>query len=66
MPSQSVDVVPYPVDWDNIEEFKKFASYVKAVRNRLSFEKKITSLIKWGGDWNTFKDYPHWEIVEEI
>ena len=62
IPSLAVDVAPYPIDWDDIQRFKDFASHVKAVRNRLTSEKKISSLILWGGDWDTFKDYPHWEI----
>lgn len=64
-PSLSVDVAPYPIDWNDIGRFKDFANHVKAVINRLAAEKKISSLILWGGDWVTFKDYPHWEVVNE-
>ena len=61
-PSRAVDVVPYPIDWNNIARFKEMAAIVKAVAKKLKAEGKITHDITWGGDWKTFKDYPHWEI----
>ena len=55
LPSLAVDIVPYPLDWDDIESFKKVAKVIKKVASELSIE------IEWGGDW-TFKDYPHFEL----
>lgn len=55
-PSKAVDVVPYPIDWNNIERFKALAEVVKRKAKELGIA------IEWGGDWNTFKDYPHWQI----
>jgi len=63
-PSRAIDVVPYPVDWDDIERFKEMAVVVKDAAKRLKSEGKITHDIEWGGDWKTFKDYPHWQIKE--
>jgi len=63
-PSYAVDVVPYPVDWNDLERFKEMSVVVKSTINNLKEGRKIASNIAWGGDWATFKDYPHWEIKE--
>ena len=55
-PSKAVDVVPYPLDWNDIESFENLAKVVKAKAEELN----IT--VTWGGDWTSLKDYPHWEI----
>ena len=57
-PSRGIDVVPYPVDWDDTGRFQHFAGYVKGVAAMLGIK------IIWGGDWKSFKDFPHFEIVE--
>ena len=56
LPSLAVDVVPYPIDWQNIERFKTFGAFVKKTAEELG----IT--IRWGGDFKTWKDYPHYEL----
>lgn len=58
LPSMAVDVVPYPIDWDNIERFKRFASYVKKTADEMCIE------VRWGGDFKTYFDGPHYELVE--
>lgn len=55
-PSLAVDVVPYPIDWSDIQRFKDLAVIIKSVAAKLGVD------IRWGGDWHTFKDYPHWEL----
>lgn len=55
-PSKAVDVVPYPLDWNNTARFKQLAEVVKAKAKELGIE------IEWGGDWMSFKDYPHYQI----
>lgn len=63
-PSNAVDVVPYPVDWDDANRFYLFAGYVLSTANRLGIN------VKWGGDWdgdldikdNLFNDLAHWEL----
>ena len=55
-PSKAVDVVPYPLDWNNLESFKLLGSVVKRKAMELGID------IEWGGDWNSFKDYPHFQI----
>lgn len=56
-PSQAVDIVPYPIDWKDIERFKRLAIVMKKAASDLQIG------ISWGGDWKRFKDYPHWELV---
>ena len=66
-PSRAVDVVPYPVDWEDRERFHLFAGYVLGVASRMG----IT--LRWGGDWNMnfevddnkFDDFPHFELTNE-
>ena len=63
-PSLAVDVVPYPVDWDDLERFYYFAGYVKGIAQGLGIK------IRWGGDWSmdndfkdqTFNDLTHYEL----
>lgn len=63
-PSNAVDVVPYPIDWDDTDRMYYFAGYVKGIAASLGIP------IRWGGDWNdntevkdtNFKDLPHFEL----
>ena len=65
-PSRAVDVVPYPVDWDDRERFHLFAGFV------LGIAKSMGISLRWGGDWNQnfevddnqFDDFPHFELTE--
>ena len=64
-PSIAVDVIPYPVDWENISRFYFFGGYVKAKAESMGI------LIRWGGDWDghtltddqKFLDLPHFELI---
>ena len=63
-PSRAVDVVPYPVDWEDRERFHLFSGGVLRMASRMG----IT--LRWGGDWNMnfnvddnkFDDFPHFEL----
>jgi len=63
-PTTAIDVVPYPVDWDDRERMTYFAGFVKGVAAILGVP------IRWGGDWNSnndlkdnnFDDLPHFEL----
>ena len=65
-PSIAVDVVPYPIDWDDRERMTYFAGFVKGMAAALGIP------IRWGGDWNNntevkdnnFDDLPHFELRE--
>lgn len=63
-PSTAVDVVPYPVDWNDKERFYYFSGVVIGIASQMGIE------IRWGGDWDgdhswrdqTFHDLPHFEL----
>ena len=65
-PSRAVDVVPYPVDWEDRERFHLFAGFVIGTASQLGIK------LRWGGDWNInwfvddnkFDDFPHFEVVD--
>lgn len=52
----AVDIVPYPLDWDDHNSFYKLAGIIKSAAVLEDVE------LKWGGDWNS-KDLPHFELV---
>jgi hypothetical protein len=56
IPSTAVDIVPFPVDWENIERFYFLAGAFLAVASSLGI--KIT----WGGHWKRLRDYPHFQL----
>lgn len=70
-PSLAVDVVPYPIDWNDTRRMTFFAGFVKGIAFKLKEEGRITSIIRWGGDWdgdtevkdNKFQDLPHFELI---
>lgn len=63
-PSRAVDVVPYPIDWDDRERFHLFAGFVIGIAQSMGVK------LRWGGDWNMnfevddnkFDDFPHFEL----
>lgn len=63
-PSLAVDLVPYPVDWRDIGRFKELAAAFMAVAKLMYEQGMIQSQFTWGGNWQTFPDYPHYEIKE--
>lgn len=56
LPSLAIDIAPWPIDWNDIERFKELSEVVKKAA------KDMGVAIQWGGDWETLKDWPHWEI----
>ena len=59
-PSRAVDVMPYPLDWDDHKRTEAFAKVVKQQAECLGIK------IRWGGDWTGgFVDRPHWELDKE-
>lgn len=64
IPSEAIDVAPYPVDWDDKERFYYFAGFVKGIASQMDIK------VRWGGDWDNdtqvqdtrFKDLVHFEI----
>lgn len=58
-PSEAVDLCPFPVNWNDIKAFKELAVKVKEAAENVNVE------IEWGGDWVTFKDYPHFQLKKK-
>ena len=64
IPSNAVDVTPYPVDWEDRERQTLFAGFVLGIARSMDIK------LRWGGDWdqdfqvqdNKFDDFPHFEI----
>jgi peptidoglycan L-alanyl-D-glutamate endopeptidase CwlK len=64
MPSDAVDVAPYPIDWNDKERFYYFAGVAKGIATMMDIP------LRWGGDWDsdtqvhdqTFFDLPHYEL----
>lgn len=57
--SSAVDLAPYPLDWIDIEAFKRLANTIKIASIKYHIP------IIWGGDWKSFKDYAHFELEED-
>jgi peptidoglycan L-alanyl-D-glutamate endopeptidase CwlK len=65
-PSLAVDVVPYPLNWNDLIRFYTFGGFVLGTARKLGIH------IRWGGDWDsdhvlddqTFMDLPHYELVQ--
>lgn len=53
---KAIDLIPYPVDWNDLKKFHMIAAAMKQAATELGVK------IKWGGDWKKSKDYPHFEI----
>lgn len=61
LPSLAVDLAPLQPDgslsWDDIRLFQEMGEIVKQEAARLRID------IRWGGDFKTWKDYPHFELT---
>ena len=62
-PSRAVDIIPYkkghnPFDGskESEEMFNELAKEFKSVAKELNIE------VSWGGDWESFKDLPHFQL----
>lgn len=70
-PSRAVDVVPYPIDWEDRTRFYYFAGIVMGIAERLKLQGKVSHDIRWGRDWDgdnvftdqKFNDLPHFELI---
>ena len=55
-PSEAVDLIPLPMNWNDIDAFKTLAQTVKDTAAELNIQ------VEWGGDWATFKDFDHFQL----
>lgn len=57
--SHAVDLAPWPIDWEDTEEFFYLAGLIEGIAKM-----KGVSL-QWGGRWRSLKDCPHFELRGE-
>ena len=57
-PSIAVDVMPYPINWDDRLGQHEFAAYVFNKAMEMGIQ------VKWGGLFKSFYDAPHWELIK--
>lgn len=65
-PSLAVDIAPYPVDWNDEARFISLAAEVKRTWASMPAATKQRYILSWGGDWETFRDLPHWELRPDL
>lgn len=56
----AVDLAPWVngvIDWNTLGNFTEIAEVMKAAATELG------TVIAWGGEWTSSKDYPHFELV---
>lgn len=53
---EAFDIAPYPINWKDIKRFILLSQHIKNTAKRLGIN------IEYGGDWKTFKDYPHYQL----
>jgi len=63
-PSQAVDVMPYPIEWNNVKRLRHFIGFVQGIIAVKGL--RVRSGHDWDNDYDLdeekFKDGPHWEI----
>lgn len=61
-PSRAVDVAPWVnggIPWKNKEKFCEMGGMMKAIAHMKGIK------VRWGGDFKTFFDGPHLELLDE-
>lgn len=66
-PSLAVDIAPWPIKWNDREQFTYVAGVIMGVAKCMGIQ------MRWGGDWNrdgrvadnTFDDLGHFELFGE-
>jgi len=69
-PSEAVDVVPWPIEWNNTDRMRYFIGFVKGVAKMLKMYNAMDKEIVTGADWDNdtvlkdqrFNDFPHFQI----
>jgi len=56
-PAIALDVAPAPLDWNDAARYLALARIVKAKAKELGIP------IAWGGDWQSIRDLPHYELA---
>ncbi|MDE1461629.1 hypothetical protein [Spartinivicinus poritis] len=72
LPAFAVDVAPYPINWEEYNQFYYLGGLVMGKANELFKEGRMKHRLRWGGNWNrnhqvsdqSFNDLVHFELVE--
>lgn len=77
IPSLAVDLIPYHIEgehyrWEDLKSFAHFAGFVQAIATELYLRGKVDHVIRWGGDWDSDRDFtdqklhdlPHLELLK--
>ncbi len=62
-PSHAVDIAPYPIDWEDEENFAYLGGFIIGIAEICYNMGVIEHKIKWGGNWKN-ADRPHFEIYK--
>jgi len=57
IPSQAVDIAPYPINWNDKERFARLAGIMEGIAHSKGIK------ICWGGDFESIVDMPHFQLV---
>lgn len=64
-PSTAVDVVPYPIDWNDHNRFYNFVGFVRGIAVMKGIDIRVGA--DWDGDFEVkdqnFHDLPHFELI---
>lgn len=55
-PALAMDCTPFPCNWNDLDSFRRLAAVMKECAAELNIP------IRWGGDWTSLKDFPHFEL----
>ena len=62
-PSEAVDIVPYPVDWNDIKRFETLGQIVlQTWETDVAEEDRVGWELVWGKNFKGLVDYPHFEL----
>jgi len=53
----AVDLYPLPIQYSDPKPYIELSKHIKSVANKLNIK------IRWGGDFKSFIDRPHWELL---
>ena len=63
-PSEAIDVVPLPLDWNNIAPFEEMVECFEEAWHLLDEDITKGWVLQVGADFS-FRDYPHFQIVRK-
>jgi len=59
----ALDIIPVNGKYQNTKAMVEFSNIMKEVWEELKKEKKVKGRLLWGGDWKSFIDMPHYQIM---